>query len=57
MGVTQSGCGFHDATWQSVFGGDRYTYNGSHGCINMSYSDAETLYGLVWMGMPVVMHW
>jgi hypothetical protein len=57
MGVTVSGCGFHDATWQPWFGGDRYTYAGSHGCINMSYSDAQALYGMVWMGLPVVMHW
>ncbi|MDR2197215.1 MAG: L,D-transpeptidase/peptidoglycan binding protein [Coriobacteriales bacterium] len=57
MGVTMSGCGFHDATWQPWFGGDRYTYAGSHGCINMSYSDAQTLYGMIWEGIPVVMHW
>jgi hypothetical protein len=57
MGVTVSGCGFHDATWQPWFGGNRYTYAGSHGCINMSYSDAQTLYSLVWEGIPVVMHW
>lgn len=38
MRVTYSGVGFHDATWQRTFGGDVYTYRGSHGCINMSYS-------------------
>ena len=57
MRMTWAGHGFHDATWQSWFGGDRYTYNGSHGCINMSYSDAETLYFLIDEGIPVVSHY
>ena len=47
MRVTYSGVGFHDATWQRTFGGDVYTYRGSHGCINMSYSDAGQLYDLI----------
>ena len=54
--VTWSGVGFHDATWQSSFGGSRYTYAGSHGCINMSYSDAAELYDLVETGCPVIIH-
>ena len=29
------GIGFHDATWQSSFGGNRYLSHGSHGCVNM----------------------
>ncbi|MCD8317224.1 MAG: L,D-transpeptidase/peptidoglycan binding protein, partial [Eggerthellaceae bacterium] len=33
--------GFHDASWQSSFGGDRYTYAGSHGCINLPPDAAE----------------
>ena len=54
MRVTYSGVGFHDATWQRTFGGDVYTYRGSHGCINMSYSDAGQLYDLIQVGDPVV---
>ncbi len=57
MRVTWTGIGFHDATWQSSFGGDRYQSVGSHGCINMSYDDAATLYGMLSIGIPVVMHY
>lgn len=57
MRVTWTGVGFHDATWQSSFGGSRYQTNGSHGCINMSYDDAATLYGMLSIGIPVVMHY
>ena len=38
--------GFHDATWQPGFGGSMYMDGyGSHGCVNLSYGDAEALYG------------
>jgi len=57
MRMTWAGHGFHDATWQPWFGGDRYTYAGSHGCINMSYDDAQTLYSLIDVGTPVVSHY
>ncbi len=57
MRVTWTGVGFHDATWQPWFGGTRYKTNGSHGCINMSYSDAQKLYSLVQVGLPVVIHY
>lgn len=49
--------GFHDATWQSSFGGNRYrTGAGSHGCINLSLSKAEELYGILDVGDVVVVH-
>ena len=32
--------GFHDAPWQPWFGGNRYTYAGSHGCINIPNDSA-----------------
>ena len=32
--------GFHDAPWQPWFGGNRYTYAGSHGCINLPNDSA-----------------
>ncbi|MDR1013889.1 MAG: L,D-transpeptidase [Coriobacteriales bacterium] len=57
MRITWGGVGFHDATWQPAFGGDRYTYAGSHGCINMPYNDAQTLYGMLEIGTPVVSHY
>ena len=42
--ITGRGIGFHDASWQSSFGGSRYIRNGSHGCVNMKTSDAKKLY-------------
>jgi len=56
MRMTWEGHGFHDATWQPWFGGNRYTYAGSHGCINMPYYAARELYSLVSVGTPVVSH-
>lgn len=49
--------GFHDATWQSGFGGSRYRNGaGSHGCVNLPYSKAESLYSLIRQGDVVVVH-
>ncbi len=50
------GVGFHDASWRSKFGGEIYLTNGSHGCINLPTSAAETLYENVYSGMPVVVY-
>ncbi len=58
MRVTWTGIGFHDADWQSSFGGTRYqTSAGSHGCINMPVSKAGELYGMLNMGTPVIIHY
>ena len=57
MPVTYTGVGMHDATWQPKFGGDWYRYHGSHGCINMSYSSAAAVYDLVYVEMPVIIHY
>ncbi len=51
-----AGQGFHDATWRSRFGGNIYVGNGSHGCVNMPYSNAEELYKIVDVGTPVVIY-
>lgn len=56
MPFTWQGHGFHDATWQSSFGGDRYLTNGSHGCVNMPYNKAEQLFGMLSAGTPVIVH-
>lgn len=50
------GIGFHDANWQSSFGGSRYQTNGSHGCVNLPPSVAAQLYDLISAGTPVVCH-
>ena len=48
--------GFHDATWQPYFGGSLYTWNGSHGCVNMPLGKAGELYELIYDGMPVFVY-
>lgn len=48
------GIGFHDASWRSSFGSSIYKTNGSHGCINMPYEAARTLFENVYAGMPVI---
>lgn len=45
--------GIHDASWRTNFGGSIYKYNGSHGCINMPYTNASKLYNMVDIGTPV----
>lgn len=55
--MTWGGVGFHTATWQPYFGGNVYTWNGSHGCINMPYAESESLYNLCDVGTPVVCHY
>ena len=51
------GIGFHDATWQSSFGGSRYLSHGSHGCVNMPKDKARQLYELIPEHCPVVCHY
>jgi len=51
------GIGFHDATWQSAFGGSRYLTHGSHGCVNMPYAKAQSLYSLIQDDTPIVLHY
>jgi lipoprotein-anchoring transpeptidase ErfK/SrfK len=50
------GEGLHDATWRYSFGGSIYTYNGSHGCVNLPYDQAAILYNMVDAGMPVLVY-
>lgn len=57
MPFRSGGYGLHDAPWRAYFGGDIYQYAGSHGCLNLPPLKAETLYNLVVIGDPVVVHW
>lgn len=58
MRVTWSGIGFHDANWQPAFGGSLYaTGAGSHGCINMPVGQAASLYDMMPVGTPVIIHY
>lgn len=51
------GIGMHDATWRSRFGGEIYTYDGSHGCINCPYYLAEAIYDNIEAGTPVICYY
>lgn len=53
----KDGVGIHDALWRNEFGGDIYKKAGSHGCINLPLEAAEKLYGMVEVGVPVVMYY
>lgn len=48
--------GIHDATWRSSFGGQIYKTNGSHGCVNMPYYNAQQLYSMVAINTPVYIY-
>ncbi len=50
------GCGIHDASWRSSFGGNIYTYNGSHGCVNTPYSAVRTIYNNTGYDTPVIVY-
>ncbi len=58
---------YHDATWRSYFGpggnlphndytSGKYSDNGSHGCINMTLSNATWLYSWVSVGTPAIVY-
>lgn len=57
MGINWSGEGFHDASWRGSFGGSIWTYNGSHGCINMPLWRMPELYEKAAVGIPVAVHY
>ena len=50
------GVGLHDATWRSSFGGTIYKTNGSHGCINLPYSVAQTIFENISTNDPVIVY-
>lgn len=56
MQVDYTGVGIHDASWQSSFGGSRYKYAGSHGCINTPLKAMRLLYENTEMGTPVIVY-
>ena len=55
MAVIGNSIGIHDATWRGSFGGNIYTYNGSHGCVNVPLAVMKDLYPMVEKGTTVVM--
>lgn len=57
MPFIKNSIGLHDATWRSQFGGSIYKTNGSHGCVNLPSSLAETIYNSISVGTPVVCYY
>ncbi len=49
--------GMHDAVWRKQFGGNIYLTNGSHGCINLPYSAAQTIYNTIEKDTPVICYY
>lgn len=58
MRITDRGHGLHDAQWRkaSEFNNKTYTYDGSHGCINLPKQFAYDLYDAIDVGILVVVH-
>lgn len=48
--------GMHDCSWRSDFGGTNYYYGGSHGCVNLPYWAAETIFNNCHVGTPVIVY-
>lgn len=49
--------GIHDADrWRSEYGGEIYKTNGSHGCVNTPYENAEKIFNAVDIGTAVVVY-
>ncbi len=50
------GQGLHDANWRGSFGGSIYQYSGSHGCVNLPYWAAETIYHNIETATPIIIY-
>ena len=53
MPFISSSHGFHDSSWRTDFGGNVWTYNPTHGCINLPSDKAREMFYLVEIGTPV----
>lgn len=56
MRLTNSGIGLHDASWRKSFGDNIYSYNGSHGCINLPTKYAYSLFDEIENGVAVIVY-
>ena len=50
------GCGIHDASWRSSYGGTIYKGNGSHGCVNTPKGAVSKIYSNASTGTPVIVY-
>ncbi|MBB1070035.1 L,D-transpeptidase family protein [Limosilactobacillus sp. RRLNB_1_1] len=53
---TETGCGFHDASWRHNWSKTAYLNDGSHGCINMQPSIAGQAYHDLEKDEPVIVY-
>ena len=51
-----NGQGLHDARWRHSFGGNIYRSSGSHGCVNLPPSVAETIYKNIEVGTAIIIY-
>lgn len=49
--------GLHDANWRIEFGGEIYKTSGSHGCVNLPYDVAKSIYYSINIGTPVICYY
>ena len=56
MRISFEGIGLHDLS-RGSYGGNTYINNGSHGCINMRYSEVKQLYEMVERGTPCILYY
>lgn len=54
VSVIEERIGLHDASWRSVFGGDEYVNNGSHGCVNIPEAAMVKIFNNIEDGTPVL---
>ena len=57
MPFIKNSIGLHDASWRSEYGGEIYKTNGSHGCVNLPYSLAQSIYNNIRVGTPVICYY
>lgn len=50
------GCGIHDASWRSSFGGNIYNGNGSHGCVNTPINAVRKVWENTGWDTPVIIY-
>ena len=53
---TNSGCGFHDASWRNNWDKKAYINDGSGGCVNLKADQAAQIYNLLEVKEPVIVY-
>lgn len=53
---TNSGCGFHDASWRTNWDKSAYLNDGSGGCVNLRPDSAAQVYNILEVKEPVIVY-